>query len=215
LKDYYKILELSPQATVSEIKKNFRRLALRYHPDTNHGNRYAEAWYREIHEAYETLTNSMLRESYLQERWLLKSQGKPFADTMPVTPPFILKQVLELLDQVKNMDHFRMSHIALQQQILLCLRDENIEALLAFNDSVITLQVIENVIAALFPLEFPLLHKIIIQLHKLSRLNSHNTRLIDQYYRNRKTQYVWEKYQGIIILLITIVLCAVIYFTAR
>lgn len=215
LKDYYTILELSPQATISEVKKNFRRLALRYHPDTNHSNLYAEAWYREIQEAYETLTDTELRDAYLQKRWLLKSQGKPFAKTMPLTPLFILKQTTGLLEQVKNMDHFRMSHSLLQQQIITVMQDGNINVLLSYDDKAINRQVVETIISATFPLEFPLLQPVIKQLHKLSLNDTYNAHAIDSYYQKRKTEFIWEKYQGIIILLITAILCGVIYFTAR
>ena len=56
LKDYYTILELEPSATLPEIKKAYRRLALQYHPDINPNDSYAAAQFVEIKEAYETLT---------------------------------------------------------------------------------------------------------------------------------------------------------------
>ena len=48
LKDYYKILEVEPLASPQEIKKSFRRLALKYHPDKNAGNQLAEAQFKEV-----------------------------------------------------------------------------------------------------------------------------------------------------------------------
>ena len=212
MKDYYKILELPPTATIREVKKNFRRLALRYHPDTNQGNRYAEAWYREIQEAYETLTDTALRETYLQERWLLKSQGRPFSQTAPLTPPFILKQANELLEQVKNMDHFRMSHQLLQQQILMVIDDEKIDMLLSYNESGINRNIVEIIIASMFPLEYPLLKPAIDQLHKLAASDENVMQQLKQYHLKRKQQYLWERYQALIILVATLLLCATIYF---
>ena len=47
-KDYYRILELPPGASIADIKKSFRRLALRYHPDKNFGNKTYEAKFKEI-----------------------------------------------------------------------------------------------------------------------------------------------------------------------
>lgn len=215
VKDYYKILELSPQATHSEVKKNFRRLALRYHPDINQGNRYAEAWYHEIQEAYETLTNTKLREAYHQQRWLLKSQGKSFAASAPLTPHFILMQVNELHQQVKNMDHFRMNHHLLQQQILNSLSDEHIEVLHSYNDSSINRQVLVITIDSTLPLEFQLLHAVIKQLQKLTVKDKMNSLTIDRYYQKRKKQNAWERYQGMIILAITALLCLGIYFLGK
>ena len=52
LKDYYQILGISRYATSGDIKKAFRRLALRYHPDRNPGNsKEAEEKFKEINEA--------------------------------------------------------------------------------------------------------------------------------------------------------------------
>ena len=215
VKDYFKILELSPQATLSDVKKSFRRLALRYHPDTNHGNGYAEAWYREIQEAYETLTNTELRQVYLQERWLLKSQGRPFSETMPLTPVFILKQANDLLEQVKSMDHFRMSHSSLQQQILTILEDKKIDSLLSYNETTVNRQIAEIVFACMFPLDYALQNPVLQQLHKLASTDTCMLQQIKRYSDKRKQQYLWERYQGLIIFAITILLCATIYFLSE
>lgn len=214
LKDYYKILELPPTASISDVKKKFRKLALRYHPDTNQGNRYAEAWYREIQEAYETLTDDNLRNEYLQQRWLLKSQGKPFSDTVPLTPPFILKHAQELKEQVKHIDHFRMDHLGLQQQILSVVTDERIDVLNTYQDEEITREVMRDILACLSPLEFPLLKPITRQLHKIQTPDHSFAKEIDSYYQKRKRQYIWERYQALVILAITIILCLLIYLAS-
>lgn len=52
-KDYYKILEINISANQEQIKKAHRKLALKYHPDRNFGNKTAETKFREIQEAYE------------------------------------------------------------------------------------------------------------------------------------------------------------------
>lgn len=53
--DYYKILGVAPQADEDQIKQAYRRLAKKYHPDLNPNNPEAEAKFKEIVEAYETL----------------------------------------------------------------------------------------------------------------------------------------------------------------
>ena len=54
-KDYYKILGVKKDATQDEIKKAFRKLSVKWHPDKNQGNKEAEGKFKEIVEAYEIL----------------------------------------------------------------------------------------------------------------------------------------------------------------
>src|SRR5436853_7119031 len=62
--DFYVILGLEHGASESEIKRAYRRLARRYHPDINPGDRTAEARFRQILEAYETLIDPERRSKY-------------------------------------------------------------------------------------------------------------------------------------------------------
>ncbi len=63
-KDYYAILGVSKAASADEIKKAFRKLAVKYHPDRNPGNKKAEERFKEISEAYEVLSDSDKRQKY-------------------------------------------------------------------------------------------------------------------------------------------------------
>jgi curved DNA-binding protein len=65
-KDYYTILGVSKTASAEEIKKTFRKLALKYHPDRNPGDKQAEARFKEISEAYEVLSDPEKRKKYDQ-----------------------------------------------------------------------------------------------------------------------------------------------------
>lgn len=69
--DYYKILGLSKNASQEEIKKAYRKLARKYHPDLNPGNQEAEKKFKEINEANEVLSNEENRKKYDQygEHW--------------------------------------------------------------------------------------------------------------------------------------------------
>jgi molecular chaperone DnaJ len=62
--DYYKILGVTKQSTEEEIKKAYRKLALKYHPDKNPDNKEAESKFKEISEAYEVLGDSEKRKKY-------------------------------------------------------------------------------------------------------------------------------------------------------
>jgi molecular chaperone DnaJ len=65
-RDYYETLEVSNTATDAEIKKAFRRLAMKYHPDRNPDDAEAEASFKEAKEAFEVLSNASKRAAYDQ-----------------------------------------------------------------------------------------------------------------------------------------------------
>jgi DnaJ-class molecular chaperone len=63
-KDYYKILGVARGASADDIKKAFRKLARKYHPDVNPGDKKAEEKFKEINEAYEVLSDTQKRQKY-------------------------------------------------------------------------------------------------------------------------------------------------------
>ncbi|MGL9760373.1 MAG: molecular chaperone DnaJ [Symbiopectobacterium sp.] len=64
--DYYEALGVAKDADEQEIKKAYKRLAMKFHPDRNPGDKKAEAKFKEIKEAYEILTNAKKRATYDQ-----------------------------------------------------------------------------------------------------------------------------------------------------
>ena len=74
--DYYKILEVSENEDISEIKKQYRKLAMKYHPDRNAGDERAAKKFREITEAYEVLSNEKKRKEYDCKRKNRNNQPK-------------------------------------------------------------------------------------------------------------------------------------------
>jgi len=88
-KDYYRVLEVSRSATVDEIKKSYRRLAIKYHPDKNPGDSEAEERFKEASEAYEVLSDPRKREIYNNFGHAgLKGRGFGFHDPFDIFREF-------------------------------------------------------------------------------------------------------------------------------
>lgn len=82
-KDYYKVLGVSKTATKDEIKKAYRKLAQRYHPDANEGDSAAETRFKEISEAHAILSNDEKRAEYDQIRSFMEGGGERFYGFRP------------------------------------------------------------------------------------------------------------------------------------
>ena len=64
--DYYDTLGVSRDASSAQIKKAYKKLAMKYHPDRNAGDKKSEEKFKELSEAYEVLSDSSKRQTYDQ-----------------------------------------------------------------------------------------------------------------------------------------------------
>ena len=76
-RDYYEVLGVSKTATADELKKAYRKLALKYHPDKNPGDKEAEEKFKEAAEAYDVLSDADKRAKYDQFGHNMGPQGFP------------------------------------------------------------------------------------------------------------------------------------------
>ena len=107
--DYYATLEVTPQASDEEIKRAYRKLALKYHPDRNQGSKQAEEKIREINAAYEVLGNPATRKSYERLRFGGHGRKSDFAEepTEAVNPGVILDAMEKKLWEEGRLEIFR------------------------------------------------------------------------------------------------------------
>src|SRR5688572_6588816 len=130
-KDYYRILEVGLNASASDIKKAYRRLAHKHHPDKNKGNKISEAKFKEIHEAYKVLSDEKKRQEYNHSRFDRQYGFNKKTPPTPVNASAVLKKSQELRKKVAQMDPHRMSTEGLYNQLQNLLSPYNLALLKA------------------------------------------------------------------------------------
>ena len=216
LKDYYHILQIPPHATSHEIKKAYRRLAMMYHPDKTENDLYAGAKYQEIREAYDVLSNPGKKEAYLQERWYDQSIGKKRkADPGAITPVSILKLRLELERYVSSLDMHRMNKEGLYNYINELLSSDTIEKLNRYDEAAITQQIINTILMAMKPLPFNLAITLSSKLEKLADHDPISLQRIKRSLKQHQKSFLWKRYQVFLIIVITVLICLLIFLTSK
>ncbi|MEP7376589.1 MAG: DnaJ domain-containing protein [Chitinophagaceae bacterium] len=214
LKDYYSILELPPSASADEIKKAYRRLAHQYHPDKKNNDPYAAAQFTEIQEAYETLSNPLQKEYYLQQRWYAQSIGKKIKQET-ITPVNILKQMIELEKYVSKLDIHRMDQQGLFDYMQNILSDSTISTLNSFNETDINKEIVLTSLKGVRVLPYHFILPFAERLKKLIVSDKLTIKKIDQFVRHHKQTDYWEKRKVWIILLLVLLICIGIFFTSN
>jgi curved DNA-binding protein CbpA len=214
LKDYYDILDLAPSASLTEIKKAYRRLAHQSHPDKHPGDAYAAARFAEIKEAYEVLTNPGKKESWLQQRWYQQSLGRKEKEKT-ITPVNWLQLALELERHVRQLDHFRMDHNGLRDYHLQLLDTETIRILRGFAEPETSRQLIETFLRTLEPLSRSQAAPVLTQLRLLAGSDETLLEKINGFHRQLHHRHRAEKSQPWIILVVTLGLCLLIWRMGR
>jgi hypothetical protein len=214
LKDYYKTLGVPPSAAQADIKKAYREMAIRYHPDKNPGNVFCEAQFKEVAEAYAVLGDKQKRSKYDDERWL-NGMGSRTNYQDAVTPGWLRTVCVELNTALSQMDTHRMSQRALHAYIMLILADAHIGVLLRADDREINSKVVTELIKATRRLEPQYLAGVLSGLRTVAGNDADMRQTIANYeverYREARRQQLFPFF----VLAITLGLCVLMYLYGR
>jgi curved DNA-binding protein CbpA len=210
MKDYYKILGVPPSAATQEIKKSYRLLAFKYHPDKNPDNSLAEAQFKEVQEAYSVLSDGKKRTRYDEERWLM-GMGRKTEYKEAITPTWLMNVCTELNTSLAVMDTHRMSQRSLQAYILLILADPHLGVLQQSDEWEINTVIMSEIIKATRHLEAQYLDEIARRLEIVAGTDTNWVQGIHDYLQMRKRKERKEKLLPYMVIIITLLLCVLMY----
>jgi molecular chaperone DnaJ len=209
--DYYKILEVSHSASLPDIKKSYRRLALKYHPDKNNGNKVFEAKFKEIHEAYKVLSDERKRLDYNRKNFNRHQNVQKKPTAAPVSAVTILHRSKELIKKVRQMDPDRMNKEALYHQLQNIHSAYNIAILKAENNMVINRQIVANTLDVTKHLDYESSAKIATLLRSYTATDSESSKLIVEFLKRHKLHSLWNKNKLAVAFVVAVIFCLLIF----
>lgn len=212
-KDYYKILDVKPSARASEIKKNYRRLAMKYHPDKNEGDSLAAEVFGELAEAYNILSDPQKRKAYNDSRYDLYPSETYIQPE--ITKEGLLADINSLQIKVAALDPFRLNKDALYYSILKILPGEAIDFLQQNQDAGYKLIIIDKVLQCSKLLALPEIIKITGELSSVATDNEQAQQLIKTFLAEAARKVRWGRYQVWLVVLLAIVLVLLIFFIGK
>jgi hypothetical protein len=159
------------------------------------------------------LGNTAKRQQYAYENWQQKKEQQTANE--PVTPAFILQKMNALAKHVSSIDIFRMSHAALFLQISDILSAENMLVLQQFNDAEINKKIIETTLKIAKPLSFDYIQKLEPALIQIAFTDNSAIQLIYRFLQEKRRMAIWDKYNVVIILIISLLICFAIFLAGK
>jgi curved DNA-binding protein CbpA len=213
LKDYYSILRIPTSASMDEVKKAFRKLALLYHPDKNPDTHFATVKFAEIQEAYAILGDRKKRAEYNYSRYF-QSPGvtqQPLAGSADD----ILGTTFKLRNKVAGMDPFRIDRDQLFYEISLILSDHNLNILTHSSFSDTHKKIIRNLTESFQHLSYDYVKVAVEKLQKIHPEEDAVQKELNELLFHASVQHYWNKYQFLIALIIAALVCLFIYLSNR
>ncbi len=228
-KDYYKILEIPPTATPDAIKQAYRKLAFKYHPDKTFGDKLAEHKFKDIVEAYETLSDKHKKINYDYDYKKQTENGtKTFTAPPPPppqaaqangngssrTPQSLLKIFIEVRRSVEGIDHRgkKIKQQALYNRLYELLSQNNIALLHSYGNVKVNQQIVNNVLKCCRFLAYPYVQDLSPRLARVAGADNATIEKIYQFTRQKKRWSFWDMHKqnltiiAVMILFVTVLL---------
>jgi len=213
VKDYYLILGVKTGADIPAVKRAFRKLAMQYHPDKTGNSPANTHHFREIQEAYQTLSDPYKKEQYLYNRWLEKSMGHQLDQALSADE--ILQLFLKAEQYLSQTDFYRTDKRHLYHQILSTFSEKRLQTILDANH----------------PLQINTTLQLAMRL--CNRLNANQSTALQEHFKHlleqdETSRMSWEKmifeqkqhaskekWRLPLLLLITLAICLAIYWGSK
>lgn len=212
-KDYYQILELEPGVDQLAIKKAFRRLAMKYHPDRSGKAQDDNGLFRDINEAYEILSDSSKREQYHYERWLHQSMGVKIQGYLDAYE--VYQVILESEKYFSGIDKYKINDYALLNVLLNLFTTSRIETIASENNSDLEKKIITIAIKMAGGLNSECQIQLKERMGALTNANTSMNEIWEKAIDNKIKSERNSRYTIPILLLIVIALCIFFYLMEK
>lgn len=214
LKDYYKILEIPPNATVEEVKKAYRRMAFKYHPDANKQDVFTESYFIEAQEAYAVLSNVETRRNYDNELWLAGMTTRA-REHQVVTPDWILKESIKLYNHMATVDVYRMNHKALYEYLEQLLNERHMATLTSGEAPSVNEGIVNMILDSTKGLKYIFFRPVADKLGLLAQGNTELHERVKARLRAKEREVNREKSMPYLVVLVTLLIVLAMYFWAK
>ncbi len=189
--ELYNLLGVQENATTDEIKKAYRQLALKYHPDRNPGDEKSEAYFKKITDAYDTLSDPEKRESYNRTYKQGKSeQSRQSSENTnqqkTITPETFLNITKDIEEKVISAGRKNINQQNLYNSLKDLFSSNNIKFLLGHRNDKLNESIIRSALTISKYLTYPYAEQIHIKLAKLAGTNNELIREIQTISKKQK-----------------------------
>lgn len=210
LKDYYELLQVPHDADDATIKRAYRKLAFKYHPDTNKDNRYAAEHFQELQEAYTIISSPALRKKYDTERWL-NGMTNRVTEQEQASAEWMLKEVISLHNYLSGIDTHRMSQSGIHNYLNTLFSDSRMAMLKAEQDASVNEGIVKLVLQATQGLNYFYLQQLCDKLLELTEQGTTTAELIITTLHKRKQHEKLQRLKPVFVIIVTLLLVFAMY----